>query len=183
MHRLGLIHCDLKPENIMIADFGEPRVKLIDLGSSCFARDRLTTYVQSRSYRAPEVVLRAKYDYKIDVWSLGCILAELLSGAVLFQVRGHRGTARTTVAPRGAVRRASCVSGPQRVATCMKGRGAVATTDGHAWIALTLVCAHVLGCADVQGGCAQLVRVRAPARRTCGSLRRVAVRMGPLYRD
>ena len=42
--------------------------------------------MQSRSYRAPEVILGLPYDQKIDLWSLGCILAELLSGQVLFQV-------------------------------------------------------------------------------------------------
>jgi serine/threonine protein kinase len=87
LHGLGLIHCDLKPENIMIADFDAPRVKLIDLGSSCFRHDRLATYVQSRAYRAPEVILQAGYDARIDLWSLGAILVELVTGAVLFAVR------------------------------------------------------------------------------------------------
>ena len=41
--------------------------------------------MQSRSYRAPEEILGCKYDYKIDIWSLGCILAELWTGNVLFQ--------------------------------------------------------------------------------------------------
>jgi dual specificity tyrosine-phosphorylation-regulated kinase 2/3/4 len=41
--------------------------------------------VQSRSYRAPEVILGCKYDYKVDIWSLGCIIAELFTGYVLFQ--------------------------------------------------------------------------------------------------
>lgn len=41
--------------------------------------------MQSRSYRAPEVILGCKYDYKVDIWSLGCIVAELYSGYVLFQ--------------------------------------------------------------------------------------------------
>lgn len=62
-------------------------VKVIDLGSSCFVTDQLSSYVQSRSYRAPEVILGLPYDTKVDVWSLGCILAELSSGFVLFQVR------------------------------------------------------------------------------------------------
>ena len=61
-------------------------VKVIDLGSSCFASDRLSSYVQSRSYRAPEVILGLPYDARVDVWSLGAILAELATGAVLFQV-------------------------------------------------------------------------------------------------
>ena len=60
-------------------------VKVIDFGSSCFIHDHLSTYVQSRSYRAPEVILGCKYDYKVDMWSLGCILAELFTGNVLFQ--------------------------------------------------------------------------------------------------
>ena len=59
---------------------------MIDFGSSCFTTDQLSSYVQSRSYRAPEVILGLSYGQKVDVWSLGCILAELLSGYVLFQV-------------------------------------------------------------------------------------------------
>lgn len=61
-------------------------MKVIDLGSSCFVSDHLSSYVQSRSYRAPEVILGLPYHQQVDVWSLGCILAELLSGYVLFQV-------------------------------------------------------------------------------------------------
>lgn len=63
---------------------------MIDLGSSCFITDHLSSYVQSRSYRAPEVILGLPYGQKIDIWSLGCILAELATGYVLFQVcRSH----------------------------------------------------------------------------------------------
>ena len=58
---------------------------MIDFGSSCFTRDHLSSYVQSRSYRAPEVILGEPYDGKIDMWSLGAILAELFTGYVLFQ--------------------------------------------------------------------------------------------------
>ncbi|KAJ7559719.1 hypothetical protein O6H91_04G097700 [Diphasiastrum complanatum] len=85
LHQLGLIHCDLKPENILIKSYSRCEVKVIDLGSSCFQTDNLCSYVQSRSYRAPEVILGLPYDQKIDLWSLGCILAELCSGHVLFQ--------------------------------------------------------------------------------------------------
>jgi len=85
LHGLGLIHCDLKPENILVKSYSRCEVKVIDLGSSCFETDHLCSYVQSRSYRAPEVILGLSYDKKIDVWSLGCILAELCTGNVLFQ--------------------------------------------------------------------------------------------------
>ncbi|CAO2832062.1 unnamed protein product [Amaranthus hypochondriacus] len=85
LHSLGLIHCDLKPENILVKSYSRCEVKVIDLGSSCFETDHLCSYVQSRSYRAPEVLLGLPYDKKIDIWSLGCILAELCTGNVLFQ--------------------------------------------------------------------------------------------------
>lgn len=84
LHGLGLIHCDLKPENILVKSYSRCEIKVIDLGSSCFETDHLCSYVQSRSYRAPEVILGLPYDKKIDIWSLGCILAELCSGNVSF---------------------------------------------------------------------------------------------------
>ncbi|XP_038687356.1 uncharacterized protein LOC119986745 isoform X2 [Tripterygium wilfordii] len=85
LHGLGLIHCDLKPENILVKSYSRCEVKVIDLGSSCFETDHLCSYVQSRSYRAPEVILGLPYEKKIDIWSLGCILSELCTGNVLFQ--------------------------------------------------------------------------------------------------
>ena len=89
MHARGVIHCDVKPENIVLRlgdDNARRRsVKVIDLGSSCFTTDHLSSYVQSRSYRAPEVVLGAPYDGKVDLWSLGCVLAELFTGEVLLR--------------------------------------------------------------------------------------------------
>jgi serine/threonine protein kinase len=51
IHSLKLIHCDVKPENIVIKSFSRCEIKLIDFGSSCFTTDHLTTYIQSRSYR------------------------------------------------------------------------------------------------------------------------------------
>lgn len=84
LHNLGIIHCDLKPENILIKSYRRCEIKVIDLGSSCFQSDPLSLYVQSRSYRAPEVILGLSYDAKIDLWSLGCILGELCSGEVSF---------------------------------------------------------------------------------------------------
>ncbi|CAK0810069.1 unnamed protein product [Prorocentrum cordatum] len=83
-HSLCLIHADLKPENVLVKSYSRCEVKLIDFGSSCFVDDHLPGYVQSRAYRAPEVVLGCPYDQKIDMWSLACIIAELWTGKVLF---------------------------------------------------------------------------------------------------
>mmetsp|Transcript_12990 Transcript_12990/g.21042 ORF Transcript_12990/g.21042 Transcript_12990/m.21042 type:complete len:287 (-) Transcript_12990:1030-1890(-) len=104
-----IIHCDLKPENILIefapthatpptkpgcpkiptirlpdGKYAQTIVKVIDFGSSCFMGEQVFTYIQSRFYRAPEVILGMKYGYEIDTWSTGCILAELLQGYPLF---------------------------------------------------------------------------------------------------
>lgn len=51
VNSLGIMHCDVKPENILISNYGKAEVKLIDFGSSCFFTDRLTTYTQSRFVR------------------------------------------------------------------------------------------------------------------------------------
>lgn len=95
IHKQNIIHCDIKPENIMIklpSNFHPNNdavnekdlvVKIIDFGSSCFDKEISYSYIQSRFYRAPEVVLGASYNNMIDIWSFGCVIAELFSGAPL----------------------------------------------------------------------------------------------------
>ncbi|KAL3193220.1 hypothetical protein MRX96_017904 [Rhipicephalus microplus] len=84
LHREKIIHCDLKPENILLKQRGSSAIKVIDFGSSCFVHQRVYTYIQSRFYRSPEVILGLPYGTAIDIWSLGCILAELYTGLPLF---------------------------------------------------------------------------------------------------
>ncbi|KAI0241746.1 Dual specificity tyrosine-phosphorylation-regulated kinase 4 [Lamellibrachia satsuma] len=79
-----IIHCDLKPENILLRQRGQSSLKVIDFGSSCYEHQRVYTYIQSRFYRSPEVILGLPYSMPIDMWSLGCILAELYTGYPLF---------------------------------------------------------------------------------------------------
>ncbi|QPG74110.1 hypothetical protein FOA43_001432 [Brettanomyces nanus] len=90
IHNAGSIHCDLKPENLMLAFDTSKRdfyVKIIDFGSSCLG-DKLTfSYLQSRYYRAPEVCLGARYNEKIDIWSFGAIVVELFVGMPIFQAQ------------------------------------------------------------------------------------------------
>ncbi|KAJ1974920.1 serine/threonine protein kinase, CMGC, dual-specificity [Dimargaris verticillata] len=84
LHRHKLIHCDLKPENILLVHPKQTAIKVIDFGSSCFEHERIYSYIQSRFYRSPEVILGMSYSMGIDMWSLGCILAELYTGYPLF---------------------------------------------------------------------------------------------------
>ncbi|KAF1986881.1 hypothetical protein K402DRAFT_446378 [Aulographum hederae CBS 113979] len=79
-----VIHCDLKPENILLAHPLHSEIKVIDFGSSCFETEKVYTYIQSRFYRSPEVILGMNYGIPIDMWSVGCILAELLTGYPIF---------------------------------------------------------------------------------------------------
>ncbi|CCG82992.1 Dyrk [Taphrina deformans PYCC 5710] len=79
-----VIHCDLKPENILLVNMWESKIKIIDFGSSCFEDQKVYTYIQSRFYRSPEVILGMSYGLPIDMWSMGCILAELYTGYPIF---------------------------------------------------------------------------------------------------
>lgn len=84
---LGLIHADLKPENIMLVDPRRfpYRVKVIDFGSASHVSKAVcSTYLQSRYYRAPEILLGLPYCEAIDMWSLGCVIAELFLGWPLY---------------------------------------------------------------------------------------------------
>lgn len=98
IHNQKVIHCDIKPENIMVklpasykedTDYNETemKIKIIDFGSSCFEEETSFSYIQSRFYRAPEVILGALYSYQIDIWSVGCVCAELFTGNPLLPGR------------------------------------------------------------------------------------------------
>ena len=89
LHKNNIVHCDLKPENVLLISAKKSAVKIIDFGSSCFSNQPVFTYIQSRFYRAPEVLLGAGYNEKIDIWSLGCILVELFLGYPLFTGRNE----------------------------------------------------------------------------------------------
>ena len=83
-----VIHCDLKPENILLTTKRNTKIKLIDFGSAAFEGQQIYTYIQSRFYRSSDVILGLMpFTPAIDMWSLGCIVAELYLGLPLFP--GH----------------------------------------------------------------------------------------------
>ncbi|KAI0688750.1 hypothetical protein BC835DRAFT_285298 [Cytidiella melzeri] len=84
MRHHRIVHCDLKPENVLLRHPAKSAIKVIDFGSSCFEHEKIYTYIQSRFYRSPEVILGMNYHMAIDMWSLGCIMAELYTGFPIF---------------------------------------------------------------------------------------------------
>ncbi|KAF9459543.1 kinase-like domain-containing protein [Collybia nuda] len=84
MRHHRIVHCDLKSENVLLRHPAKSAIKVIDFGSSCFEHEKIYTYIQSRFYRSPEVILGMNYHMAIDMWSLGCILAELYTGFPIF---------------------------------------------------------------------------------------------------
>ncbi|KAH3763320.1 Serine/threonine-protein kinase minibrain [Pelomyxa schiedti] len=81
-----MIHTDIRPENILLnPTAGDWSIKLIDFGNATSgAKPKILKYIQSRFYRAPEVLLGVPCSYPIDMWSLGCVLVELHTGVPLF---------------------------------------------------------------------------------------------------
>lgn len=116
LHDLGIIHTDLKPENILLCDesfvekqmppgaistmsprrqsvsggkrrfLTNPEVKLIDFGSAVFHNEYHPAVISTRHYRAPEIVLGLGWSFPCDIWSIGCVLVELVTGESLYPI-------------------------------------------------------------------------------------------------
>ncbi|EQC33276.1 CMGC/CLK protein kinase [Saprolegnia diclina VS20] len=107
LESISLIHTDLKPENILLCDDTEDpalapmsprsrrnrrcivppasdRVKLIDFGGATYQDEARSGIINTRQYRSPEVMLGLGWSYPSDIWSAGCIIAELYLGELLF---------------------------------------------------------------------------------------------------
>merc|ERR1712223_232691 len=83
VHSAGIIHRDLKPSNIAVNEDCE--LKILDFGLARPTENEMTGYVATRWYRAPEIMLNwMHYTLTVDIWSVGCIMAEMLTGKTLF---------------------------------------------------------------------------------------------------
>ncbi|VEL27534.1 unnamed protein product, partial [Protopolystoma xenopodis] len=106
MHSCRLAHTDIKPENILFVNdaydeiyddkLGRPlrvvrdsTIKVIDFGSATYDNEHHPTIIQTRHYRAPEVVLELGWSFPADVWSIGCIIYELVTGDCLFMTHDN----------------------------------------------------------------------------------------------
>ncbi|GAA5975918.1 hypothetical protein JCM10908_005327 [Rhodotorula pacifica] len=105
VHDNKLIHTDLKPENILLEDnasvliagkrartrkiLKNTSIQLIDFGSATFDKEYHAQVVSTRHYRAPEIILCTGWTYPCDMWSIGCILVEFVTGEALFQTHDN----------------------------------------------------------------------------------------------
>ncbi|XP_063212871.1 mitogen-activated protein kinase 13 [Chroicocephalus ridibundus] len=88
IHSAGIIHRDLKPGNLAVNE--DCQLKILDFGLARHADAEMTGYVVTRWYRAPEVILNwMHYNQTVDIWSIGCIMAEMLTGKTLFKGKDY----------------------------------------------------------------------------------------------
>ena len=83
LHKNSIIHRDLKPENLLLDKRGN--IKLCDFGWSAKEQDVRNTFCGTLDYMAPEMLEKGKYDHRVDIWSLGILLFELLHGVAPFK--------------------------------------------------------------------------------------------------
>jgi serine/threonine-protein kinase PRP4 len=101
----GVVHADIKPDNILV-NGSHNVIKICDFGSAMFDGDNeITPYLQSRFYRAPEVILGLPYSHPMDLWSIGCCLYELYMGKIAFQGRSNNEMMKKFIEAKGPVPR------------------------------------------------------------------------------
>lgn len=100
LHSINLIHTDLKLENILLVSNNftkslqnngsqvlipvDPSIKIIDFGGATYDDKHKSTIISTRQYRGPEVTLESGWSFPSDIWSIGCMIAEIYDGDLLF---------------------------------------------------------------------------------------------------
>ena len=104
LHKLKLIHADLKPDNVMVTKDTQ-RIKLCDFGS-CLGQDKAapTEYLVSRFYRAPEIMLGCPFTTQVDIWSAAVSLYELYTGKVMFPGRSNNEMLKLIMLAKGKIK-------------------------------------------------------------------------------
>lgn len=100
LHSYGIVHRDLKLENIMMSDNSEKAIpKLVDFGLAKMIgpNEKADEPFGTLGYVAPEVLKKDPYSFSCDIWSLGCILYALLSGSLPFDDENQKETIRLTL--------------------------------------------------------------------------------------
>eukprot|EP01071_Lankesteria_metandrocarpae_P009470 Lankesteria_metandrocarpae@DN5201_c0_g1_i1.p1 len=103
IRRNSIMHADLKPDNLLLNDKFSI-LKVCDFGSACdLADNEITSYLVSRFYRAPEIILGCKYDGQIDVWSSACTIFEAATGLVMFPGRTNNDMLKLMMEMKGKI--------------------------------------------------------------------------------
>ncbi|KAL5288899.1 CDK6 family protein [Megaselia abdita] len=84
LHSHRIVHRDLKPQNLLISSQGHLKIADFGLAKTYDFEMKLTSVVVTLWYRAPEVLLQQPYNSLVDIWSAGCIIAEMFSRKALF---------------------------------------------------------------------------------------------------
>lgn len=112
IHRCNFIHADIKPDNLLISA-GHNVVKICDLGSALeLTQVEATSYIVSRFYRAPEIILGKEATFPVDVFAMGASLCELFTGGILLPGRSNNDMLRVLMELKGKLPHKLIKSGP-----------------------------------------------------------------------
>jgi len=103
LRKCNIVHADIKPDNILVNET-KSTLKLCDFGSASHIADsEITPYLVSRFYRAPEIILGLKYDFGVDLWSVGTTIYEMYTGKIMFPGKSNNEMMRLFMELKGKI--------------------------------------------------------------------------------